>query len=166
MHVLEFYTRKQRRVCRSTFSAELHALADAVESDKLRNLTLTEIFAPNITAQVLDKGERTGTLVFPIKACADAKNLFDAIAAADTKQPIESSLVSILLQLKKSLLTHSLKKLWWVDTRDMIADGLQKGSIGRAELLALGYEAQWKLCYDFIQHSERLSVPLPGNEDG
>ena len=42
-HVIEHYSRKQKRVVRSTFAAELHALIDAIEHGKLIMFALTEI---------------------------------------------------------------------------------------------------------------------------
>ena len=34
-HVIEFYARKQRRICRSTFAAELNSMADSLETTRL-----------------------------------------------------------------------------------------------------------------------------------
>jgi hypothetical protein len=160
LHVWEFYARKQRRVCRSTFAAELHSLSDAVEMGKLCAIAATELYLPGISAAELSSLERKGQLYFEQEACTDAKSLFDALASKDTKLPLEASLIVVLLQLKESLLSHSLKRLWWTDTRDMTADGLNKGAVGRDALLTLGNSGSWKLLYEAISHSERLHVPI------
>ena len=47
--------------------------------------------------------------------------------------------------LREMLKSGRLNKIWWVHTEDMIADGLNKGSIPREPLLAIAYSGTWQL---------------------
>ena len=56
--------------------------------------------------------------------------------------------------------TWTLRTLWWVDTRDMIADGLKKGIIARSALISAASEGYWKLNYECRRHQELLRTPV------
>ena len=131
VHIIEYYSRRQRRITRSTFAAELHGLADSLEIGKIIAMACTEISTPNLTASKLSQLEESGKLSMPIEAVIDAKSVFDSLTVTDIKVPSEASLIMILLSVKESLLSHTLKALWWVDTVDMLADGLNKGAVSR-----------------------------------
>ena len=50
------------------------------------------------------------------------------------KTPSEASLLGHLLWLREFLSKAIISNLLWVDTRDMVADGLTKGSVGRTQI--------------------------------
>ena len=64
----------------------------------------------------------------------DAYSVFSAATAAQIKIPAQQSLVSHVQFLRELLDRGVLHRLWWIDTRDMVADGLTKGSIEREAL--------------------------------
>jgi len=80
--------------------------------------------------------------------------LFDALKAEEVQVPSEQSLILPLLQLKESLRTTTLKSIVWCDTRDMVADGLNKGVIARRDLLNFSMTAQYTFRYEFQMFSE------------
>ena len=43
--------------------------------------------------------------------------------------------MNILGQMREHMSTTRIKKLWWIGTRDMLADGLNKGAVSRKALL-------------------------------
>ena len=160
VHVLEFYARKQRRVTRSTYSAELNAASDAFEFAKLVALTIAETIRPYSSIRELLSLEETGSFPVPVELIIDAKSVYDSLVAREVKCPAEVSLVMFLAQLKEAMLAHSLRKLWWVDTRDMVADALNKGAISRIALLELANTGRWVLKHKAIGFSESRHVPL------
>lgn len=160
VHVLEFYSRKQRRVTRSTFSAELNALSDAIDIGRLIALTFSELLRPYPQASVLVKLEEQGSFVIALHAVVDAKSVFDAIAAPEIKTPTEVSLVMQLCAVKEALTSRSLSKLWWCSTGDMIADGLNKGAVSRQKLIEFASTGVWRLEKAAIGHSERVHLPI------
>jgi hypothetical protein len=160
-NVLEFYSRRQRRVVRSTFGAELNSLADGLEVGKMMAFTLAEIIIPQSTAASLVRLEETGCLPIPLHAVTDCKSLLDALRVDETQVPTEASLIMILCQVKELLRTGTLASLSWVDTRDMAADGLNKGSVSRAALRKLSMTAEWVLQFAVVTHQEKLKIAIP-----
>jgi Reverse transcriptase (RNA-dependent DNA polymerase) len=166
VQVLEFYSRRQRRVTRSTFGAELHGLADSTEIAKLICFALSEILLPvTIKPADLVRREETGGLALDMEAVIDCKSVFDALANPDTQTPSESSLIMILCQLKELLTVGTLRKLWWVDTVDMAADGLNKGAVGRNGLLSLGITGLWTLTKECVCFMESRRQGIPDKTD-
>ena len=60
--------------------------------------------------------------------------------------------------LREALLTNRLSRLWWVDTRDMIADGLNKGAVARGALQALAATGRWDVIHACESHSHAQVV--------
>ena len=160
LHVLEWYSRKQRRVTRSTYSAELNALADAVDFGKLMAMTLSEVLRPFPNARDLTALEEQGQSLVPLEACVDARSVYDSLKMDELKAPTEVSLIMMLSALKEALLSHGLHKLWWISTQDMVADGLNKGACSREALIALGTTGQWKLMHACLEHTEHRYIPV------
>ncbi len=66
----------------------------------------------------------------------DAYSVFSAVTANTVKVPSDSSLLAHIQYLRELLDRGVLDQLWWVDTRDMWADGLTKGVVDRDALHA------------------------------
>ena len=159
-HILDFYARKQRRVTRSTYSAELNAASDAYEFSKLIALTVAEVIKPYPSISSLMCLEETGSFPACVELVLDARSVYDSLVAAELKAPTEISLIMFLAQLKEQMMCWSLKRLWWVDTRDMVADGLNKGAISRMGLLQLANSGRWDLLYKAHGFSETRYAPI------
>ena len=163
-HILEWYARKQRRVTRSTFSAELNAASDAYEFAKLIAMTLAECIRPYPSIQSLVALEENGDFPVPIHLIVDARSVFDALKASEIKAPSEISLIMFLCQLKEALLCHALSRLWWCDTHDMVADGLNKGAVSRQALLDLVNTGSWNLNKPAVSHTESRYIPIASQQ--
>ena len=75
-----------------------------------------------------------GFMYFPIDLCVDARAMYDAIAATHVCEPAESSFKLHLLSVRDSMIHGAIRALYWVDARNMLADGLTTGGIDRALL--------------------------------
>eukprot|EP00971_Amphidinium_carterae_P330164 6463041-Amphidinium_carterae.1 len=70
-HVLEYYSREQKRVTRSAFVAELHALADAIEMGRLIRSAVLE--GTHGAEKALSSSSLEGCSSLPwLEACVDA----------------------------------------------------------------------------------------------
>jgi hypothetical protein len=156
VQIIDWYSRRQRRVVRSTFGAELNALVDSLEVAKLLAFALAEIRCPKADLTMLRGMEESGEFPIAIEACIDCKSIYDALATEDTKTPSEASLIMILLQCKESLRSGLIRKIWWIDTRDMAADALNKGLVARSALLMLSSTGVWNLLHPALGHSEAI----------
>jgi hypothetical protein len=136
IHILEYLSKAQRHVTRSTFSSELHACCDAADLGVLLLLILHEIDAGPVTSAQHRVLRENGGYCIPMVLQIDAMSVFAAITAAYVKAPAEKSLLSHVQFVRELLDTKVLTALHWIDTRDMLADGLTKGSVERDALAA------------------------------
>ena len=70
----------------------------------------------------------------PLALYVDAKSVYAAVTATFIKTPAEKSLLSHVQYLRELLDMQIVKSLFWLDTRDMGAGGLTKGTISREAL--------------------------------
>ena len=150
-HLIEFICGRQRRVVRSTYSAELNGLIDSIEKAILVQILFHQIWCGcDQSVAVMATLQEEGKLQPPIKGCVDAKAVFDSIKASDVCEPAESSLKLHLLAIRDKLVAGILQQLFWADTRDMLADGLTKGSVNRAALQLAQEDGRFKLQFPVV----------------
>jgi hypothetical protein len=145
VQVLDWYSKKHTHVVRSTYAAELHSLLDAVNQGLVLIYALTELRSGALTALDLVKRLGAGDWAIPMSACIDAKAVFDNIVADVVKTPYDKHLLVHALAVREFLRSRSVHSLYWIDTNDMLADGLTKGSIDRVSLVLATYIGEWVL---------------------
>ena len=67
----------------------------------------------------------------------DAMSVYAAITALQIKVPADSSVLCYLQYLRELMEHRVLHALVWVDTRDMLADGMTKGAVERKDIHAV-----------------------------
>lgn len=139
-------------------------MSDAFDFGKVIALLYEEVLRPVSCAKELVHCEESGRLLLPIEVCTDAQSVWDALKASELKTPSEASLIMPLSGIKEALLSFTLKKLHWVNTHDMVADGLGKGVISREKLLELFNTGEWKLQHPFKTWTETQHRPIPSSE--
>ena len=164
-HTLEWYSRRQRRVTRSTFGAETQALADSYEVGRVINLTLAAIWLPSSTVRSLLRSEESGSLPTWVEAVIDCRSILDSLSMDELRQPSESSLIMVMTVLKEAMKSFNLRRLWWVATSDMVSDGLNKGAVPRTALLKLASSGRWDLELPVMVFQENRHVPIVNAED-
>ena len=79
----------------------------------------------------------SGGYKIPMVLYVDAMSVFAAVTATFIKTPAEKSLLCHVQYLRELLDRGTLSAIVWLDTRDMISDGLTKGVISRKDLMKL-----------------------------
>ena len=79
----------------------------------------------------------SGQLPIKTEAITDSYSIFSYLAAAHLKLPAEKGTYYHLAYLREKLSSGSLRYYPWVDTRDMVADGITKGSVDRTAIAAI-----------------------------
>ena len=74
-------------------------------------------------------------------------SVFAAVSAEAVKVPTEKSLLSHVQWLRELADRGLLSGIAWVDTRDMLADGLTKGSVERT-LIHQAMDGHWALHHE------------------
>ena len=154
--MIEFVCRRQRRVVRSTYSAELNGLIDSIETAILVQILFHQIWhGCDQSVAMMAQLQEEGKLEPAIKGAVDAKAVFDSIRASDVCEPAESSLKLHLLAVRDKLLQGILRQPFWVDTRDMLADGLTKGSVNRSALQLAQEDGRFKLQHNVVHTTKK-----------
>ena len=146
--VIDFYSRKQPRVCRSTFSAELAGVEDGISNAMLVRGLLSEVVAGGLSPSYLAEHQEDGSLPVGLEVATDNRGLLSALQATEIKKPAEPHLLYLLQALRSRLDTGSVRQLWWVDTRDMCSDAMTKGGLNREPLLRLWRTGEYVLVGD------------------
>ena len=136
-HLLDYVARSQRRVTRATFTAELLGACDTQDRGLLLAQQLHEIAGGVTTAAAGKQLREDGGYLIPMALYIDALSVYAAITATFVKTPADNGALCHLLYLRELLDHGVLHALIWVDTRDMLADGLTKGSIDRTLIHSL-----------------------------
>ena len=134
VHVLDFATKALRLVTRSTFSAELLGGCDSFDLGLMILYILNEMQVGVPSKLDMRTLRESGGFAIPAVLCLDALSVFAAVTAAYIKPPAEKGLLAHVQYLRELLDLHVLHALMWMDTRDMTADGLTKGSVDRLAL--------------------------------
>ena len=152
LQLIEFVSKKQSRVCRSTFAAELHSCLDLFGLAVVINSTLTELLnGPRSSAQ-LARDLNEGTSALHLDMVIDHRGLLDA-AASDENKSTDSAVLLHLMKLREDL-KGKIRRLHWVDTRSMIADALNKGTIDRAQLHELCAKGTWAIAQPVVSNTD------------
>ena len=152
-HLLDFVARSQRRVTRATFTSELQAGCDTVDKGLLLFQTLDELQTGRVSAaQALERREHGGWAI-PAALYLDALSVYASVTATFIKTPADNGVLVHCLYLRELLDNDVLKALVWLDTRDMVSDGLTKGAVDRKAL----HDLMNGLLY--IQHELKLWQP-------
>ena len=142
---LEHVCRKQNHICRSTYAAELHSALDLLGLAMLINQTLTEVLVGVSGPNALLTSFQNGDAALRLDLYIDAKAVYDSVTAVHPKTPADKILLLHVLALRDHLRLRQLNSINWVDTRDMLADGLNKGNIDRTALRSLYEDGVWKI---------------------
>ena len=134
IHILDAICKSQRHVTRSTFSSELLSACDTADHGMLIALMLHELNCGIRSIAECRTLRETGGWSVKICLYVDALSVFAAVTATFLKIPAEKSLLSHVQYLRELLDTKVIEAILWIDTRDMIADGLTKGAVDRAAL--------------------------------
>ena len=136
IHIVEAICKAQRHVTRSTFSSELLSASDTVDHGMLLALSHHEFTAGAQSAAEAKALRETGGWNVKLSLFVGAMSVYAAATATFINIPAEKSLLSHIQYITEPLDTNVLEALVWLDTRDMVADGLTKGSIDRDALHA------------------------------
>ena len=134
VHILDSICKSQRHVTRSTFRSELLSACDTADHGMLIALMLHELNCGIRSVAECRTLRETGGWSVKICLYVDALSVFAAVTATFLKIPAEKSLLSHVQYLREILEIKVMEAILWIDTRDMIADGLTKGAVDRVAL--------------------------------
>ena len=143
---LSFRSAKSKRVANSTLAAELLVALLGTEESTFIQTWLHEMRNPHLTA--LDLINTPGDELIPLEVCTDAHDLLDLLVKPGAPN-ITNRNYSLHLAVLRELREQKRVRQWiWLDTDDMIANGLTKmnddGSLPIEDLHEVLRTCYWK----------------------
>ena len=86
-------------------------------------------------AEYLMRRRSEGGFGFDMEAVIDCKSILSAVSADAIKVPTERGTLPHVQWSRELVDRKILKRLTWVDTRDMVADGMGKGAVHRQAIV-------------------------------
>lgn len=154
IQIIEYVSKKQSRVCRSTYTAELYSALDLVGLASNINSAMTEVLTGCKSASKMVDLQENGQNALQMDVVLDARAVFDSVAAADVKATTDKLMLLHALKLKELLALRVASRMLWVDTRDMLSDALNKGSVSRDEIRKACSEGVLCIQNEFKEHVE------------
>ena len=100
----------------------------------------------SLTAAAARDMRLDGGFCIPLVLYVDAMSVYSAVTATFVKTPAEKSLLCHIQFIRELLDRGVFHAMCWIDTRDMLADGLTKGSVDRA-LLHLAMDGKFQFTH-------------------
>ena len=145
IHILDYAAGRQRHVVRATFSAELFAATDTLDTGLLQVVTLEEITRGKPLTMTEAKGVMEhGPKAVKLCLCVDAMSVYSSITAITIKVPAECSTLLHIKWVRELIERRVIYCIAWIDTRSMLADGLTKGCINRT-LIDEAMKGKWAI---------------------
>lgn len=101
VQIVEFVSKKQTRVCRSTYAAELHSGLDLMGLLFNVSMTMTELLLGEKTADELSSLHEAGNLPLKSELIIDAASVFESAIAPEPRAPNDQPLLIHLLKLRE-----------------------------------------------------------------
>ena len=153
LQILEFISKKQGKVCRSTFAAELHSCLDLAGMALTINAAMTEILQGTTSAATLLLKQESMNNALELDIIIDARAVFSSVSSDDVKCT-DAAVMLHLLRLREMVKT-TINRLVWVDTRYMLADGLTKGTVDRTALRVMCESSRWDILQPLMVHARK-----------
>ena len=150
LQILEFVSKKQSKVCRSTFAAELHSALDLSGLALTINSVMTEVLQGPCSATKLLEKQESMSHALQVSLVIDALSVYTSAAGEETTCTDQTMLLHMLSL--RQLLRTSIQRLVWCDTRYLVCDGLNKGVVDRQPLRLLAEQGLWKIDAEMKQH--------------
>lgn len=127
LHVLEFASRKSKRIAKSTWSAELHALLFGVERMERVAGWLQEVWhGPTGDRGLARLNKKSEATFVDCIAVVDCRGLWESVTSPAVGSLVDVSMQVYLLAVRETFMSGFLNGLAWIPTDDMLSDPLTK----------------------------------------
>ena len=123
--MLDFKSGKSKRVATSTMHAEALSAVSGIESATFLQTYLLEIEVPGLSSLQLLEPEKHPQLI-PIVLAPDCNDLYDVLSSAAQAGISNKHLALYVAALREFRSVGRVQSFVWIDTRDMLANGLTK----------------------------------------
>ena len=147
LQLLDWTSSRQRHKVYSTWAAEIFNAVDTVDGALIMMSALQELCRGVYqTPEKLIRLWQRGGFKTPMIVFTDCRSIFSAVSSEHIRTPTEKSTLFHAQWIRQLIDCHVLI-LVWLDTRDMICDGLTKGSVDR-EALQKAMQGHWVIAQE------------------
>ena len=140
------------------------AACGAADGLQAFTLTLHEMQHGPASAADARRLRESGGYAFASELVVDGMSVFSALLMDPVKPPSENSMAGHLWWLADQLRTRQLQDLVWCDTRDMRADPMTKGTIGRDLILEV-MQGRFAYAHPTVRYStEKAKRSVPSSK--
>ena len=129
IHVIEIVSKKSKRVAKSTWSAELLALATGLERPERAQDWWREIVNGPTTARGLRRLEETKHELIKSVAVTDCRGLWDLVASPVIGSVVDTGMLVYLVAVRETMESGVLTEIARVPTNSMLVDACTKPMI-------------------------------------
>ena len=152
--LLDWRSRKIKRVCRSSFAAETLALADANDAVQHLRGALHEIMDPLVKFDELETLSR-----WKVTLVVDARDCYDHLIKETSAQPQQRTLLFDLAGIREYLNeTHTTIR--WTATENMLADAMTK-TMDTTHMMKILVQGVYSVAYDTSLVNPRTTKAKP-----
>ena len=139
MNILDWKSTTNKRVIESSLAAETHAAIMAKGLARFVQAILTESRFGSKLITAFD--EEDWQQIIPLNMITDCKSIYDSVKKDGQHLGDKGSIIQVILlrQMCSVRPTTSKARLWWVPTRDQLADTLTKSGRGKLLRSTLGW---------------------------
>ena len=141
-NVLDWRSRRLKRVCRSSFAAETLALADCNDAMQHMRGLLLDIMTPRLRSEDWEAGVSR----WPAMLVTDARDCHDHLQRETMATPQQRTLLFDLASIRETLDSGSTT-LRWTATENMLVDAFTK-RMDSSHLLNIVSDGMWSVIYD------------------
>ena len=154
--LLDFKSSKSKRVATSTMHAEALGTIAGIEAATFLQTFLLELAEPQISSLQLLEPQAHPKLI-PITSCTDCEDLYSMLVALAQPGHSNKHLSLYIAALREFKAVKRVEAWCWIDTRDMLANGLTKlnedGQVPLEELESVLQKFYWKPSHPFKWNS-------------
>ena len=136
------------------WGAELHNQCDMVDIAVILRGFFHEVRCGTMDSRDLRDRLEHGDFEMPLEldAFTDSYSIFSYPRSQHLKMPADKSTFYHLAHLREVLDRHLVNRYIWIDTRDMVMDGMTKGLADRLALQAF-MKGSWKIEHKYEIHA-------------
>jgi hypothetical protein len=162
LHILELTGSKYDLCTKNTLVTDLQPFIDAVETGLEINGAIHKQQIGVISPSEMANLKENGGFITPVMLFLDAKSVCDAIES-DNDNSADKSMIFHVKAFRHMFMTGQLASSTWLDTRDVLADGLTKGKIDRHALMKALNTRKWIVEHPSVtwKHPCSAQIELP-----
>ena len=143
VQLLDFLSKKLQVISRSAFAAEMRNALEAAQDGINYAVLFHDLYRGPLSPEECASIRDSAQYFLDVDLLVDSYGLFSATKKQDPSPGTDGSMLYHVKALRSLLDKTNLRRLGWIDNRDMISDGLTKGKPSREDMNAVLNSGRW-----------------------